>query len=119
MAAKSNHVPIAMVGLGRAYELGEGVPNDLKEAARWYRQASERRCHEGQLRLALALAGGLGVTRDNDEAHMWFILAAAGGFDEARVKLRVIESGMDSSRRAEAHRKAAQVDAGICKSIGL
>jgi TPR repeat protein len=52
------------------------VPQDLAEAARWYRKAADRGSAVAQNNLGVLYAEGKGVRQDMAEADFWFALAA-------------------------------------------
>src|SRR5207302_7454697 len=82
----------AQYQLGAHCEWGIDVPQDYREAARWYRFAADRGVAEAQFRLGLLYIAGNGVTADLVAAHMWLNLAAArlspGEARNAVTKLR-------------------------------
>jgi TPR repeat protein len=65
--------------LGVRYELGQGVPQDYAEAAKWYRRAAEQGNANGQYNLGLMYDNGKGVPQDYAEAAKWYRLAAEQG----------------------------------------
>lgn len=67
----------AQMQLGRAYEIGEGVPKDPSLAAQWYRKAAEQGYADAQYNLGIMYSEGDGVPKDTDEAQKWFSAAAA------------------------------------------
>lgn len=69
------------------YENGEGVPQDNKEAVKWYRLAAEQENASAQYNLGLMYAYGHGVIQDYIQAHAWWDLAASQG-DEMATKNR-------------------------------
>jgi uncharacterized protein len=62
--------------LGVMYAFGQGVPQDYKEAAKWYRLAAERGDASAQTNLGIMYSFGLGVSQDYKEAVKWYRLAA-------------------------------------------
>lgn len=73
--------------LGRLYHNGEGMAQDMKEAAKWYRKAAEQGNAEAQAELGYFCAGGLGVTKDAVEAVKWWEKAATQGHARAQYNL--------------------------------
>lgn len=76
-------LPAALAGdaaaqyeLGRVYADGAASPEDMAEAARWYRQAASQGNVRAQQDLALLYNKGLGVPQDYVQAYVWFDLAA-------------------------------------------
>lgn len=64
--------------IGWTYHRGFTVPQDLREAMRWYRKAAEQGHPTAQLNLgALYENGEGGIPHDVVRAHMWYSLAAA------------------------------------------
>ena len=75
---------IAQYNLALVYQFGEGVIEDDKEAAKWYRLAAEQGYAAAQSRLGFMYGTGQGVIQDNVYAHMWFNIAASNGYKDAR-----------------------------------
>jgi TPR repeat protein len=61
------------------YEKGQGVPQDYKEAVKWYRKAAEQGDASGQFMLGDMYWEGTGVPKDAPTAYMWTNIAAATG----------------------------------------
>lgn len=68
----------AMLALGNMYFLGDGVPQDYEEAAKWTRMAAEKGAPDAQLVLGtMYLTGhGVGNKPNPQEAARWLTLAA-------------------------------------------
>ena len=77
----------AQFTLGVKYRTGQGVPQDNKTAAKWYRLAAEQGYANAQRNLSVLHAFGLGVPKDYVYAHMWGNLGASNG-NEKGGKLR-------------------------------
>jgi TPR repeat protein len=75
----------AQFNLGSLYYQGWGVPQDYREAAQWLRKAAEQNYGFAQATLGTIYAEGVQgvIEKDNPQALMWFILAAAQGDTEA------------------------------------
>ena len=69
----------AQYNLGQMYEDGEGVPQDLAEAAKWWRKAAEQGHASAQFDLGYAYKRGRGVPHDGTEAVAWYRRAAEHG----------------------------------------
>ena len=80
----------AQFKLGNAYLLGEGVPQDHHEAARWYRKAAEQGHAEAQYNLGIMYDDGKGVPQDYNEAIVWFRKSAEQGHAEAQYNLGIM-----------------------------
>ena len=76
---------VAQSGLGYAYELGQGVPQDAAQAVSWYRKAAEQGRAAAQYNLGHAYELGQGVPQDAVSAYMWFNLAAARATGETQT----------------------------------
>ena len=73
----------AQLLLGMAYYDGDGVPQSLDEAARWYRAAAEQGNADAQRMLGDLYFDGEGVPQDDAEAIRWWRLAADQGDADA------------------------------------
>ncbi len=62
----------AQYNLGNMYHKGEGVAQDYKEAAKWYRKASEQGLAAAQYNLGCMYYDGQGVTQNYKEAVKWY-----------------------------------------------
>lgn len=69
------------------YDKGQGVRQDFKEAARWYRLAADQGDASAQSNLGLLYANGQGVRQDIKEALRWYRLAADQGNAPAQSNL--------------------------------
>jgi uncharacterized protein len=65
--------------LGILYNHGGGIPQDYKEAVKWYRLAAEQGNALAQSNLGLMYGKGQGVPQDYKEAVKWFRLSAEQG----------------------------------------
>jgi uncharacterized protein len=63
--------------MGTMYQLGEIVPQDYAEAAKWIGRAADQGLALAQFALGGMYVLGKGVPEDAVRAHMWFSLAAA------------------------------------------
>ena len=73
----------AQYNLGVMYGKGQGVPQDYKEAVKWYRLAAEQGDADAQNSLGFRYEYGEGVLQDNVMAHMWYNIASANGNSKA------------------------------------
>ena len=62
----------AQSNLGELYEKGEGVPQDYKEAVKWFRLSAGQGDVEGELNLGMMYAKGLGLPQDKVKAREWY-----------------------------------------------
>ena len=70
--------------LGIRYLIGEGVPLDHAEAARWFTKAAEQGLASAQHNLGVMYMNGTGVLQDNVEAVKWYRKAAEQDHAPAR-----------------------------------
>ena len=105
--------------LGDKYAIGEGVPQDFKEAAKWYRLAAAQGLAGAQFELGLMYEKGQGVLQDYVKAHAWLNMAAvqrravwAGQYKDR------LESKMSPYQLAQAHRVCCRLSPKhrICKN---
>jgi len=68
--------------LGNRYIKGTGVPQDYKEASKWYRKAAEHGNASAQYNLGIMYYFGGGVPQNHVNAYAWMNLAAAQGREE-------------------------------------
>ena len=99
--------------LGMMYELGKGVPKNLKKSYAFYRKAAEQGDKYAQYNLAVSYDSGTGTTQNYHEAIKWFRRAAEQGASFAQYDLAVmLEQGRGSAKNfkeaAEWYRKAAE-----------
>jgi len=90
------------------YAYGQGVPQNYKEAARWFRLAADQGDAVAQFFLGLSYANGSGVPQDYVQSHMWFNLAGAGGEPNAAKARDSVAQKMTSAQIAEAQRLARE-----------
>jgi uncharacterized protein len=66
----------AQYAFGRAYEDGQGVPQDDEKAVLWYRKSADQGFAKAQTALGLMYRLGHGVEQDKTEAVRWYQKAA-------------------------------------------
>ena len=69
------------------YLRAQGIPQDYKEAFRWFRHAAEQGEGIAQMNLGLMYFKGLGVVQDYKESANWYWFAADQGIPSAQAKL--------------------------------
>jgi len=88
----------AQYRLGVRYANGEGMPQDDKEAVKWFRKAAEQGHASAQNNLGWCYASGWGVSQDYKKSVYWFRKAAEQGFAVAQynlgVSFRVVGEGV-------------------------
>lgn len=107
-AAEQGNVS-AQTSLGVMYERGLGIPQDEKEAASWLRKAAEQGHAEALYTLGGMYERGQGaIQADLVQAHKWFNIAVAAGFDIAQDNLDEIEAKMSSEQVEKARAMAKE-----------
>ncbi len=99
--------------LGVMYDKGQGVRQDLREAARWFRKAAEQGVAEAQSNLGFMYGYGEGVPQDYAQAYMWYDLAASrfppGEGRDIAVKNRdIVAKKMTPAQISEAQKLARE-----------
>ena len=82
--------PRGQYALAVMYDLGEGVPQNFKEAVKYYRLAAEQGFANAQNNLGVAYDQGDGVSKDYKEAMKWYLLAAERGNRDAPNNIGVL-----------------------------
>ncbi len=90
LAKATGGEPAAQVAVGEKYAAGVEVPQDLKQAATWYRKAADQGSAAGELHLADLYRDGRGVTRDTVQAAQWYLKAAEQGDVSAQGTLAML-----------------------------
>ena len=100
----------AQLRLGNAYAKGSGVSKNEVEAVKWYRLAAEQGNAEGQFSLGVMYFNGYGVPKDLLEAYKWWLLGGAGGSNDAREAIEVVENQLTADQRAEGQKMAREAN---------
>lgn len=94
----------AQYDLGLMYDQGKGVPQNNKEAMRWYYLAAEQGDARAQYNLGLMHANGQGVPQNYSEAYFWVDLAAKQGNEHALEARSFLAAKMTPEQMTEARR---------------
>ena len=78
--------------LGKMFNLGQGLPPDKKEAAKWFHLAAQQGLAEAQGALGYLCLVGEGVSQNNDLALEWTHKAAVQGDATAQFNLSTMYS---------------------------
>ena len=70
--------------IGRMFEEGRGVPQNLSEAVTWFRKGADLGNATAQFNLGRMYENGRGVRRDYGEANKWYAKSADQGIPEAQ-----------------------------------
>jgi TPR repeat protein len=72
------------------YENGQGIKQDFKEAAKWFRQAADQGDSWAQYNLGVMYLHGQGVKQDPEESIKLFRKAAEQGHANAQHNLNAL-----------------------------
>ncbi len=100
----------AQFWLGTMYYDGKGVPQDYKEAVKWFTMAAEQGHAYAQLYLGRIHYNGDGVPQDYTEAYKWVLLAQMNGEDVSKLK-QDLTAKMTPVQIAEAQKLAKEFGA--------
>jgi uncharacterized protein len=79
--------PADKYNLGKMFRDGEGMPQDLTNAAVWFRKSAEAGYGKAQYHYGMACQEGEGVAKDLTEAAKWYASASEQGYAKAQEKL--------------------------------
>lgn len=82
----------AQYEVGERYANGDGVTQDMAEAAKWFERSANQGLAAAQYRLATQYEKGRGVAQDDRLAREWYEKAAQGGNVKAMHNLAVIHA---------------------------
>ena len=88
--------------VGYMYAQGKGVPQDDKEAVKWWTLSAEQGNAAAQYSLGVTYEHALGVPQDYALAHMWFNLCGSSGDKDCEKIRNIIENKMTSQQIEEA-----------------
>ena len=104
--------------LASAYDLGDGVLEDKKEAYKWYRKLAE----SGDVRVQYVLGGGYlfgyGLIEDKVQAYAWFNISAANGYETSKEYKTLAAKGVTMEQVAEAQKISREMIKANPKLIG-
>ena len=95
--------------LGAMYANGERVPEDAREAVKWFRKAAEQGFASAQYNLGLMYDNGEGVPEDYVKAYAWINLAAAQGQKDVVKAKDSIREKMTTEQVAEAQKLSGEL----------
>lgn len=99
-AADQGHAG-AQYWLGLAYSLGRGATKDLPTGVNWLRKAADQDHRDAQFEIGVAFNQGLGgLSKDQDQAEKYFMLAARQGHLRAHVELGLLYLASDKGKEA-------------------
>ena len=99
--------------VGSVYYFGTGIPQDYREARKWYLLAAEQGNAKAQYNLGLMYSKGEGVPKDYSESYRWYTKAAEAGDAVAQSNLGLIyEKGdgvpKDTAKAVRWYQQAAE-----------
>ena len=106
--AASHGLPGAYMNLGTLWECGAGGLQDHEEAAVCFARDAEIGVVEAQNRLALLYLPGRGIERNLAMAYFWFMIAAAGGHEDAAKQRDMATAFMTPAELGKAQRAARE-----------
>ncbi|MDP2123589.1 MAG: peptidoglycan-binding protein [Parvibaculum sp.] len=92
MEAAAGGDAAAQYEVGQRYAVGEGVTQDMSQAAEWFERAADQGLAIAQYRLATQYEKGRGVTQDDAKARSLYEKAATSGNVKAMHNLAVIHA---------------------------
>jgi len=84
------------------------VPQNYREALKWYRKAADQGNAIAQYNIGSMYATGHGVPQDDVTAHLWFSLSAAQGDEDAAKNRDLIARRMTLAQIGEAQKLARE-----------
>ena len=90
------------------YEMGEGVPQDYQEAAKWYLKAAAQGNTRAQFFVGRLYEKGQGVPQSDVTALSFYTLAAVNGDSRATSERNRLTVWMSPDQVAEAQRRARE-----------
>ena len=107
LAEQSNH-QLAQYYLGVMFSNGQGVEQDYKEAAKWYRKSAVQGVAPAQYRLGELYLNGHGLPRDSEFAYAWLSVAADAGHKEAIQALNDVVDTLNTEELEEAKKLSSE-----------
>lgn len=98
----------AMTSLGLMYSEGEGLERNFSKALEYLKPAANAGNWSAQYTLGAMYADGRGVPQDYVEAHKWFNILAAVGFEQVIETRNRLAKKMTPEQIAEAQRLARE-----------
>jgi TPR repeat protein len=110
----------AQYNLGNMYDEGQGVQQDFKQAAAWYRKGAAQGFAEARYNLGLMYEQGKGVQQDYKQATTWCRKAAEQGLAQAQCSLGLMyyngEGVQQDYKQAVAWYRKAAAEQGVAEA---
>ena len=100
---------LAQYLIGNAYRNGDGVPQDYKQAVKWYSKSAEQGVVSAQFNLSNMYYNGEGVIKDYVTAYAWLGVAKANGLAVAVKSLDIVRKTMSKDQIAEGQKLAREL----------
>jgi TPR repeat protein len=107
-AAEQGHA-LAQYRVGVAFAYGEGVTQDLAQAAEWYRRAALQGYATAQRNLGVMYMNGEGVEKNRPLALAWFTVLADAGNPMDRQRRDALMSQLNDDEREQAETLALEI----------
>jgi TPR repeat protein len=91
--------------------------NDYLKAAEWFRKAAMQGLPQSQAKLGELLKDGRGVTQDQFEAYVWFLVSFDTGNQTVAADLAALEGTLGSNRVEEAKSKARDLKQSVSRAV--
>ena len=100
---------LAQYLIGNAYRNGDGVPQDYKQAVKWYSKSAEQGVVSAQFNLSNMYYNGEGVIKDYVTAYAWLGVAKANELAVAVKFLDIVRKTMSKDQIAEGQKLAREL----------
>jgi TPR repeat protein len=100
--------PAVQFNLGLLYLDGQGVPQDLDQAVKWFNRSAEQGYDKAQLNLGALYATGKGVKRDYVQAYKWLNICASQGNAKCVAQRDLVAKKLSGSKLVSAQHLASE-----------
>jgi len=100
--------PAVQFNLGLLYLDGQGVPQDLDQAVKWFIRSAEQGYDKAQLNLGALYSVGKGVKRDYVQAYKWLNICSSQGNAKCVAQRDLVAKKLSGSKLASAQHLASE-----------
>ena len=100
--------PAVQFNLGLLYLDGQGVPQDLDQAVKWFNRSAEQGYDKAQLNLGALYATGKGVKRDYVQAYKWLNICSSQGNAKCVAQRDLVAKKLSGAKLASAQHLASE-----------
>ncbi len=100
--------PAVQFNLGLLYLDGQGVPQDLDQAVKWFTRSAEQGYDKAQLNLGALYGAGKGVKRDYIQAYKWLNICASQGNAKCVAQRDLVAKKLSGSKLTSAQHLASE-----------